>query len=253
MNKSLSPIFPAYTFRASPTYFAWVKLTAADVQKLRSERGFEGQNLYFYHNHPIRFVSITAPVVQIEDLFGKYALLALDDGSGANATVKITRLPAEITNSIDCPSNTEVDNLNIISSLGRFDISVDDTVLDIGTVVKVKCTISEFRGTKQLDLKRVHVVKSTSEEVKAWEDVVKWKRDVLSKPWVLTPKELNDLETSERALRRMKRLEERAEEEHQRVRVVKKAKRKEKMRLHEEKVEKRRRQEEVIMNAGALL
>lgn len=38
-------IYPAYTFHASPTYFAWVKTTAADVQSLQSVRGFEGMSL----------------------------------------------------------------------------------------------------------------------------------------------------------------------------------------------------------------
>jgi hypothetical protein len=36
-------IYPAYTFRASPTFFAWVKLTAADIHQLRTEKGFEGR------------------------------------------------------------------------------------------------------------------------------------------------------------------------------------------------------------------
>jgi len=38
-------IYPAYTFRASPTFFTWVKLTAADIHQLRTEKGFEGRVL----------------------------------------------------------------------------------------------------------------------------------------------------------------------------------------------------------------
>lgn len=38
----MNTIYPAYSFRASPTYFAWVKLTCADIHALRSEPGFEG-------------------------------------------------------------------------------------------------------------------------------------------------------------------------------------------------------------------
>jgi hypothetical protein len=35
-------LYPAYYYSASPTYDAWVKLTIADVQALRSEREFPG-------------------------------------------------------------------------------------------------------------------------------------------------------------------------------------------------------------------
>jgi hypothetical protein len=198
-------------------------------------------------------VSITAPIVQIEDLFGKYALLALDDGSGSNVSVKITRLPPEIRNPVVCPSNTTVDNLNIVAKLGRYDVVVDDTVLDIGTVVKIKCTISEWRQAKQLELKRIHIVRSTADEVKAWEEVVRWKRDILGKPWVLSQEQLQELEAAERESRRKRRMKERAGEERTRQSVAKRARRAEKMRLYEQKAEKKRRHEEVIMNAGALV
>ena len=35
-------LYPAYCFRASPTFDAWVKLTAADIQALRYEPEFPG-------------------------------------------------------------------------------------------------------------------------------------------------------------------------------------------------------------------
>lgn len=35
-------LYPAYCFRASPTFNTWVKLTANDVQGLRSEPDFQG-------------------------------------------------------------------------------------------------------------------------------------------------------------------------------------------------------------------
>ncbi len=34
--------YPAYCFSISPTFNAWVKLTAADVHALTIHRGFEG-------------------------------------------------------------------------------------------------------------------------------------------------------------------------------------------------------------------
>lgn len=35
--------YPAFCFKASPTHFAWVKMAAADVQRLQRVRGFEGR------------------------------------------------------------------------------------------------------------------------------------------------------------------------------------------------------------------
>lgn len=37
-------LYPAYCFRSSPTYDAWVKLTAADVHALRTEPDFRGRS-----------------------------------------------------------------------------------------------------------------------------------------------------------------------------------------------------------------
>jgi hypothetical protein len=41
-NEQHLPFYPAYCFRASPTHFTWVKITAADIQRLKSRREFEG-------------------------------------------------------------------------------------------------------------------------------------------------------------------------------------------------------------------
>jgi hypothetical protein len=43
MNNQHHSIYPAYTFSASPTWFAWVKLTAADIHGLRTEPAFHGK------------------------------------------------------------------------------------------------------------------------------------------------------------------------------------------------------------------
>jgi hypothetical protein len=39
------PIYPAYAFKASRTYFSWVKITAVDLHALRTQSGFEGSLL----------------------------------------------------------------------------------------------------------------------------------------------------------------------------------------------------------------
>ncbi|KAI9654448.1 MAG: hypothetical protein M1831_005414 [Alyxoria varia] len=86
-------IYPAFCFKASPTYNKWVKLTAADVHALRREPGFEGQNVFFHLNHPLRYVYLCGPVVAIDFITSRYVLFTLDDSSGANVEIKIERIP----------------------------------------------------------------------------------------------------------------------------------------------------------------
>jgi len=74
-----------------------------------------------------------------------------------------------LANHVDNASNTTVENLNIVSQIGVFDVLVDGYKrLDIGTVIKVKAVIGEFRHVKQLELKRIYVIRTTGEEMKEW-------------------------------------------------------------------------------------
>lgn len=129
---------------------------------------------------------------------------------------------------------------------------VGDEVLDIGTVVKVKCTISDWKGVRQLELKRIHTVRSTEDEVKAWKEVVRWKRDILDRPWVLTQKQLDEIGAQVATESKKRRDEERAKEERRRLRAEKRAAWAAKMKKYEDKAAMKRRKEEVVLNAGAL-
>jgi hypothetical protein len=40
--------YPAFCFKASPTHFAWVKLTASDVHRLRKRVEFAGPFVFFF-------------------------------------------------------------------------------------------------------------------------------------------------------------------------------------------------------------
>jgi len=212
-----------------------------------------GQGLYFYLNHPLRFVSLTAVIVAVEDVASKYALLTLDDGSGANIVVKITRLPPDIVRTAECPSNTSVDNVNVRTEIGSFDVVVDGQVLDIGSVVKVKCTVEEWKGMKQLQLKRIRLIMSTEEEIRTWEELSRWKRDIIGAPWVLESETLKNLEQEDRNERKKMWEKDRATEEKQKAYLAKRKEREARHKAHEEKWERRRRKEEIIMNAGALI
>ena len=150
-------------------------------------------------------------------------------------------------------SNTMISNVNVISQFGVFEISVDHRVLDIGTVLKAKGTISEFRGVKQLELKRVQIVSSTDEEAQAWAETAAFKVTVLSVPWRVTSAQHSEIKS------RIKAEKKRAREYDKRVREyeAKKAEHEATRAAHqaqkEVKREARRRKEEAMMNAGALI
>ncbi|KAJ9666550.1 hypothetical protein H2201_003207 [Coniosporium apollinis] len=249
---SASIAAPCY-WSASPTYHTWVKLTAADIHTLRAERGYEGQGVYFHLNHPIRYVRLVAPILAIDDLSPRLTFLTLDDGSGATIEVKVQRLDPAVSSSVDCPSNTVIENVNIDARLGVFDVVVDGRRLDVGTVVKVKCGISEFRKTRQLELKRISVVDTTDEEARAWEELALFRRQVLDKPWVLSAEEMKAAEEQVRREKRKEREREKRKREHDELTREKRERRAEKNVKLDEKAERRRREEEVMFNAGALI
>ena len=192
-------------------------------------------------------------IVAVEDVASKYALLTLDDGSGATIIVKITRLPPDIVESTECPSNTSVDNVNLRVEIGSFDVVVDGHVLDIGSVVKVKCTVEEWNGMKQLQLKRIRLILSTEEEVRTWEELVRWKRDIIGAPWVLEGETLRNLEQEEKVERKKRWAKEREREEKRKAYLAKRKEREARHEAREEKLERRRKREEIMMNAGSLV
>jgi hypothetical protein len=196
---------------------------------------------------------VTGLICSIEDKFSKYTLLELDDGSGAIITVKITRLAADVVETSEPSSNTTVSNVDILSAVGRYDVLVDRQPLVIGDVVKAKCTISVFRNVKQLDLKRIWIIRSTSQEVEEWEQCAKFKHEVLNQPWELSKDKLRELQKGEMEKRRKKEEAGRMEEKKQKHEAAKKGKRAERRREHEQRKEDRRRKEEEAMNAGAIV
>ncbi|CAD0097762.1 unnamed protein product [Aureobasidium mustum] len=249
-----APVNNAKYFFASPTYNHWVKLTAADVHALREVPGFEGQNVYFHLNHPVRFVYLVAPVVAIQDIPNtRYLILTLDDSSGSCIDVKIERKDPTKTDP-ESTSNTTVANLDITTTFDRdAEITVDGQVVDIATVLKVKCTIGSFRGVKQLELKRCNTIKDTTEEVAAWESMALFKRDVLAKPWMLSAADQAtlDAQLQQEAIREQEA--ERKERRSQRAHQKREEHRAERRRLREEEMEQRRLADERKYNQGALI
>jgi hypothetical protein len=213
-----------------------------------------GQNVYFHLNHPIRFVYLVAPIVAIQDIPNtKFFILTLDDSSGSCIDVKIERKdPAKFD--VDSTSNTTVPNLDIDVSFGYdSEIKIDGQIVDIASVVKVKCTIGSFRGVKQLELKRCSVIKDTTEEVAAWEAMAQFKRDVLAGPWVLDAagQAALDVQLQQEAEREQE--EDKRERRHERAHQKREEQRAEKRKAREEEREKRRLAAEKKFNQGALI
>ncbi|KAF3006813.1 hypothetical protein E8E13_010498 [Curvularia kusanoi] len=218
-----------------------------------SKPEFEGQSIYFYLNHPIRFIRVVGVVVAIDDINARYSALTLDDGSGATVELKIVRITQEEEGFTKSTPATTVSNVNVISQFGVFEVTVDHHILDIGTVLKAKGTISEFRGVKQLELKRVQIVSSTDEEAQAWAETAAFKSNVLSIPWRVTSAQHSEIKA------RIKAEKKRAKEYDKRIREyeAKKTEYETKKLAHERqkevKREARRRKEEAMMNAGSLI
>ena len=194
--------------------------------------------VYLFLNHAIRFIYVVGVVVAIEDINTRYCILVLDDSSGATIEVKIVRVDG---NTAIHNVKTSVETPSARAGTGALKISIDGHQLNIGSVLKAKGTITTFRGQHQLELKRAYVI-DTTDEARAWIRIAAFKREVLSKPWVLTPAEMRRVDQE---------VAQERQEEQERIKHA--ARRRERKRRWEERYERRRRQEEIEMNAGALI
>ena len=179
--------------------------------------------------------------------------MTLDDSSGSCIDVKIERKdPAKID--IDDTSNTTVSNLDIDTAIGyNSEIKIDGQKVDIGSVVKAKCTIGSFRGVKQLELKRCGVIKDTTEEAAAWESMAEFKREALAGPWVLSAADQAalDAQLQQEAMREQE--EEKRERRSQRAHQKREEQRAERRKAREDEREQRRLAAEKKFNQGALI
>lgn len=153
---------------------------------------------------------------------------------------------------MDSASNTTIENVNVVSQFGVFDVMVDHHTLDIGTVIKAKGTISVFRGIKQLDMKRIWVVPTTNEEAQAWAETAAYKQAVLSAPWHINSAEHRKIKHDIKAEKKRLQDYERRKAEHEARKKEQKEARELYVAQREAKLEIRRRREEVMMNLGAL-
>ncbi|KAI9780754.1 MAG: hypothetical protein M1839_006541 [Geoglossum umbratile] len=195
--------YPSYCFVNSPTYHVWAKLTAADVHALTARPEFVGtsspasrlhwslivgppgraaQDTYFYLNHPIRWVCVTGVVVAVDE-FEKRAIIHLDDGSGEGMEIVCDRPPP-------LPKSADTD----ISTVAPPPPATPDiSPINVGSVIRAKGTIGLFRNTRQIRLKRIHILPDTMSEVRVWRGITKFHAEVLMRPWELHEGEVKEL------------------------------------------------------------
>ncbi|KAJ6008424.1 hypothetical protein N7540_012400 [Penicillium herquei] len=217
-------IYPAFCFKASPTHFAWVKMSVADVHRLQKPRSFEGQRIYFYKNHPIRFVTIAGLIVSKAEVYRR-TILTIDDSSGAILEVVIPHSSdpqhqpsSSIKQAESSQSKSNTDGQAEPASQEDFTLDAKDTkpnsgvaiaqhvhvsttdqsIIDIsdlvpGTMVKVKGTLTSFRGIIQLNMERFHILRDTNAEMVFLNERLQFLVEVLSSPWVLSDEEIEIL------------------------------------------------------------
>ncbi|KAK7750754.1 hypothetical protein SLS62_007305 [Diatrype stigma] len=103
--------------------------------------------------------------------------------------------------------------------------------IDVGMVVDVKGRVKLFRDRKQIKIQKVQRIGSTAQEVQFWGKIQDFRRDVLSRPWLLDKRDvrrakkqhLADVDADERRRRRKERHRLLQQEEADRRRGVGKA------------------------------
>ncbi|KAJ5835940.1 Nucleic acid-binding OB-fold [Penicillium robsamsonii] len=228
VNNENLVFYPAFCFKASPTHFTWVKMGAADVHRLRRSSNFVGQNIFFYNNHPIQFVSLVGVIVARTD-FPWRTILTLDDSSGATIDIAVQKKtepkssttsqknpttdpeqPEWSSFSLTAPTATSLTQTTHLTSKDRDEIDI--SALQPGTLVRVKGTLSTFRSQMQLNLERFWIVRDTNTEMQFLDTRLRFLIEVLSVPWALTDEEIETLRADaercdERALENKKRAE----------------------------------------------
>lgn len=158
--------------------------------------------------------------------------------------VKIPRRTAQTNDDALYPSNTLIDNLNVLVNMGLASIYVDGEPLAVGSVVRVKGTITVFRE-RQIELKRIFRVKNTNEEAAFWTSLARWRREVLSQPWTLTHEQKAKIDAELLAVEKAAKKRAAVKKGDHAERLARKAR-------HDEKKERRRLLEAAAFDAGAL-
>ncbi|EJT80197.1 OB-fold nucleic acid binding domain-containing protein [Gaeumannomyces tritici R3-111a-1] len=182
-------IYPQYCFHKSPTITAWCRLRTSDIAKLWSPPGFEGQDVFFYNNHPIKWVRIAGVVVAVDEYTVNESTIkrvyTVDDSSGINVEC-IAQLAAKQPKNISLDAHSP----DLVAQQRRQQQQQQQSPfdLDVGQVVEIRGGLKLYRTRYETRLQiNIEKVKhlSTQHEVDFWKEVVKLHDETLSRPWVL--------------------------------------------------------------------
>jgi hypothetical protein len=171
---------------------------------------FLGRRLYHHGNHPVKWVRLTGLIVAV-DAFASKRIYTLDDSSGmciecvcpaprtaAEVAIAAATSTVVVTKKSDKPKDAAPTGPSVT------DPNVPWDEMDVGVVVKIKGGINTFRDQKQVEIIKVEILKSTDQEVRCWNEVLEFRKEVLRVPWVLT-KEQED-KCRRRAIRESSRV-----------------------------------------------
>ncbi|KAI5865937.1 hypothetical protein GGS23DRAFT_554703 [Durotheca rogersii] len=173
--------YPAYCFHLSPTINKWCPLRATDIHRLEGRPGFEGDNVFFFLNHPIRWVRIVGVVVAIDDFYG-WRYYTVDDSTGACIQCR-----ADIVRPAKSAPDDAGDEKKAAAPAS---LSEAASGIDVGMVVEVKGGTRLFRDQMEISVHKIRRLRSTSQEVQFWDKIRQFRREVLSQPWVLERREV---------------------------------------------------------------
>jgi len=187
-------------------------------------------------------------VVAIKDVHPGLAIITIDDGSGAIIELKVGRDKGP-----EKSSDTNIQNLKIVSGIGYFRFRLDENIVDIGAIVKIKGTFDSFRGARQIELKRIWIINDTAEEAAAWLASATFKRDVLLHPWHLSASDRLAVDRHLAEAEMQQKKEARRIERRQQSRLQRQKKKDQKRIKYERHAERARLATEKEMNRGALI
>ncbi|CAK7221437.1 endo-1,3-beta glucanase [Sporothrix curviconia] len=163
-----------YCFHLSPTLNRWCPMRIADVVKLVQYADFEGQNVFFHLNHPVKWVRITGVVVACAEYYGR-RVYTVDDGSGAT-----------IECSVPASKQQQQQQQQQRQQQGQGQQQQLLPVIDHpGTVVDVKGELRTFRNAFQIHVVKLAVLRATQQEVQFWAKAQQFAASTLYQPWVL--------------------------------------------------------------------
>ncbi|KAI1758270.1 hypothetical protein F4782DRAFT_477205 [Xylaria castorea] len=180
--------YPQYCFHLSPTVTEWCPLRAIDIAGLGCRPGFQDNDVFFYLNHPIKWVRITGIVVAVDEYYGR-RVYTIDDSTGQciECTLKTSTATFDKTNYRDSDRSKSVEP-QITRAKAATETKPDD--IDVGMILDVKGFLKLFRGQKQINIHKATRVLSTNQEVLFWDKIRDFRYGVLSQPWVLKDKEV---------------------------------------------------------------